>query len=62
MIRELKLAAACADLSGLSARGRRGGTSFGAPRGTVKRDELCDSWPVKRAIVELPVETVASLH
>lgn len=25
--------AACADSSGLSARGRRGGTSFGAPRG-----------------------------
>lgn len=60
MIREFKLTAACADLSGLSARGRRGGTSFGAPRGTVKRDELCDSWPVIRAIVELPLERVDS--
>lgn len=29
----VKRAAACADSSGLSARGRRGGTSFGAPRG-----------------------------
>jgi len=39
VIRKFKLAAACADLSGLSARGRGGGTSFGAPRGTAKRGD-----------------------
>jgi len=33
VIKEFKRVAACADLTGLSARGRKGGTSFGAPYG-----------------------------